>query len=163
MSTAQEAYSLFDVIFRGEVVAIEEVEFSYPNGNFSEYEVSFRVLESWKGVENPIVTVYAPIGSCSFDSMNIPINVGDPWLVYAEDQSEFFDGYLIFHICTRSRPLQDGQPSDIPVLDSLVEPTIFSDETESTSGNLCGNAGLFSVVSTIALLQLLSKSRYCRR
>ena len=153
--TVAGAFASYDAVFSGEVVAYDVIDCPFPHCDTEVYEIIFRVSQSWKGIDDPDMTVYTPTGSsaCGFNSMD----VGDQFVIYVRNQYAGVDG-MIFDSCSRSQRLVDGHSDDIPELDRLHVAIDFPDEAEtvgpSQSGNLCGNSGFFGGLAGIMLLGL---------
>ena len=103
----QEALAQADAVFVGLVQ--ESVAQDVESAPGSRVAVTFSVLRSWKGVEEPSVTVYtgANTAVCGY-----PFDVGRRYLVYATVSDP---GMLATNMCTRTAE-EDAAQSDISAL-----------------------------------------------
>ncbi len=112
-----------DAVFSGEVITIEELPISeaeYDYGGWMTGEkVTFKVRESWKGVDTPTVTLaYSPFAPDSFQ-----FEQGQHYLVYAYyavgdtrvDPKEVPSASLTTNECWANKRLADAQ-DDLRVL-----------------------------------------------
>lgn len=156
--TVEEAFSFSDVVFQGEVVASEMVEIEQLWGTISYYQVTFRVLRSWKGIDNPEVTAYSETATCGI----YPFETGEQFLIYSEGEQDFD---IYFHQCNSER-LTEGWSEDIAILNSIAEPILFVDESElihpPSMPSLCGSFGFPGGFAALILFPLASL-RYLRR
>lgn len=93
-------------VFSGEVMAIVERN----TRDAHNLEVTFRVIEAWKGIRTNIVSVITPHPSPY--SCGYAFQVGQQYLVYVE---RFDNGNLWTDICSRTMRLTDAE-EDLQVL-----------------------------------------------
>ena len=103
----QEALAQADAVFVGLVQ--ESVAQDVEGAPGSQVAVTFTVVRSWKGVEEPSVTVYtgANTAVCGY-----PFDVGRRYLVYATASDP---GMLATNVCTRTAE-EDAAQSDMSAL-----------------------------------------------
>ena len=136
-----EAHERANYVFSGVVVEIQnEIEIIPPN-IFNEEEkiyhqkVTFEVYALWKGEVSEFIDIYYEKSPFTL-TWERPLEIGETWIIFAFDRGEFRRGGIVGEgywpeienytgLCTRRNSIKYAHSSDLPGLESIIEPTII--------------------------------------
>jgi len=137
-------------VFAGEVLSVRQKGPNLFGGGYAEHpiRVTFRVTETWKGVEADRLTVHTSMSTCGFD-----FDEGRQYLVYAYESPQG----LATGICTRTADLAKAS-DDMAALGNGKVPSP-SQEPDKRGPYLSRTGTAISAISAVVLVILLLRLR----